>query len=956
MNKILIVDDQERDLYLLKTLLGGHGYEVMEAVNGVEALALARTNPPDVIISDILMPVMDGFSLCREWKKDEELRDIPFVFYTATYTDPKDEELALSLGAARFIPKPVEIEEFVSILEQVIAEVKSGKWIALPASEHGELTYYRMYNQALISKLEDKMLQLEKVNRALRQEIAERKQTEEQLFQSEESFSKAFRSSPTALMITRLADGKYVEVNEAYLDIVGFDRTELIGHLTTEFNIYIYPEQRQEILYQLLEDGKLYNYEATIRHKSGELRTVVASLEQIHFRGEDCILSTLFDITERNHAEEKLRQSENRYRLATKATNDVIWEWDLLTDRLQWNENAQAVFGYAPEDISPHESWWEGHLHPQDRERVLANRNDVIASGESIWKDEYRFLSNDGSFLHIVDRGYIERDEGGRPLRMIGAMSDLTQRRRAEEILRESQEQYRSLFEDSPISLWLEDFSEVKRRLDQLKENGIVDLAAYLREHPKFVIECVQSVRVLEVNSATLKLYHAREKSQLLGSLSQMLPHLPPDQFEYELIHIANRQFNFEREAIDQTLTGESIYVNSRWSVAPGYEDTLAKVIVSTVDITERRRAQEQIQRQLKQLNSLRTIDMAISSSFDLHIILDIILQQALSQLGADAGAVLLINLQTQMVEYAASRGLGSYALRNANLKLEGYASQVVLERKIIRISDVTGAGGKIIKALRAANESFKEYYGIPLIVKGEIKGVLEIYHRTSLQTDPEWREFLETLAGQAAIAIDNVQLFNSLRHSNLELGLAYDATIEGWSKAMDLRDKETEGHTQRVTELTLKLASAMNIPQSELLHIRRGALLHDMGKLGVPDHILLKSGELTKEEWDVMRQHPRFAYEMLVEIYYLKPALDIPYCHHEKWDGSGYPRGLQGEEIPLAARIFAVVDVWDALTSDRPYRDAWSQEQALEYIKEQSGRHFDPRVVQAFLILIAND
>ena len=182
---------------------------------------------------------------------------------------------------------------------------------------------------------------------------------------------------------------------------------------------------------------------------------------------------------------------------------------------------------------------------------------------------------------------------------------------------------------------------------------------------------------------------------------------------------------------------------------------------------------------------------------------------------------------------------------------------------------------------------------------------------------------------------------FIDLQNVNKELFQAYDKTIEGWSRALDLRDKETEGHTQRVTEMTVKLAKAMGINDSEIVHIRRGALLHDIGKMGVPDAILHKPGPLNDEEWKIMRQHPQLAYDMLSPIAYLKPALDIPYCHHERWNGKGYPRGLKGEEIPLAARIFAVVDVWDALASDRPYRAAWPKEKVLEYIRVRIGTAF---------------
>jgi len=189
-----------------------------------------------------------------------------------------------------------------------------------------------------------------------------------------------------------------------------------------------------------------------------------------------------------------------------------------------------------------------------------------------------------------------------------------------------------------------------------------------------------------------------------------------------------------------------------------------------------------------------------------------------------------------------------------------------------------------------------------------------------------------------------------ALKRANAELAQAYDTTLEGWSRALDLRDKETEGHSERVTELTLRLARLVGMSDSDLIHVRRGALLHDIGKMGVPDRILLTPNALTDEEMVVMRRHPVYARDLLDPIDYLRPALDIPYCHHERWDATGYPRGLRGEEIPLAARIFAVADVWDALRSDRPYRRAWSEERALQYIADQAGRAFDPQVVEAFL------
>ena len=219
----------------------------------------------------------------------------------------------------------------------------------------------------------------------------------------------------------------------------------------------------------------------------------------------------------------------------------------------------------------------------------------------------------------------------------------------------------------------------------------------------------------------------------------------------------------------------------------------------------------------------------------------------------------------------------------------------------------------------------------------------------TKYQAELEQR-VLERTAELFSLNEDNLRLFSELQRTNFEITQAYDRTIEGWSKALDLRDKETEGHSLRVAELSLKLGNAMGVCEKDLISIRSGALLHDIGKMGIADNILLKEGPLTDQEWKIMKMHPGFAYEMLLPIKHLDKAIDIPYCHHEKWDGTGYPRGLKGEQIPLNARIFAIVDVWDALTNDRPYRKAWTSEQAYEHIKSEEGKHFDPKVIKKFL------
>jgi PAS domain S-box-containing protein/putative nucleotidyltransferase with HDIG domain len=361
----------------------------------------------------------------------------------------------------------------------------------------------------------------------------------------------------------------------------------------------------------------------------------------------------------------------------------------------------------------------------------------------------------------------------------------------------------------------------------------------------------------------------------------------------------------------------------------------------------------EQTEQRLRQVDALHAIDVAISASMDLKTVLNVVLDKVAAELGADAAGILLLHPQRQTLEYAAGRGFRTQIFKGTQLRLgEGYAGRATLERHAIYIPDLAEQSDNPRLAKHLTAESFRAYYGVPLIAKGQVVGVLEIFQRSPLPADHEWVAFLETLSGQAAIAIENAQLFDGLQRSNLDLALAYDATIEGWSRALDLRDKETEGHTLRTTELTERLARVMGLRDADLVHIRRGALLHDIGKMGVPDNILLKPSPLTDDEWVLMRKHPVHAYEMLAPITYLKPALDIPYCHHEKWDGTGYPRGLKGEQIPLAARLFAVVDVWDALRSDRPYRAAWPEKKVLEHIRSLAGSHFDPQAVEAFLKL----
>jgi HD-GYP domain-containing protein (c-di-GMP phosphodiesterase class II) len=446
------------------------------------------------------------------------------------------------------------------------------------------------------------------------------------------------------------------------------------------------------------------------------------------------------------------------------------------------------------------------------------------------------------------------------------------------------------------------------------------------------------------------RLYIASEKA-LRKKISDTLPPAIGRNIEDAIRELQRGSSVVQVEYLLPTPAGDHWY-EARLVPFPNHQ-----IMMFVRDISRYKQSELKTRRQLEQLAALRSIDLAITSSSDLNLTLSVIMEHIRTQLNIDAACILLLDHQTGLLQYAAGVGFYTSALQYTRLRVgEGYAGQAVQNHQTLHIANLQARHTDFLRSPVFSRENFVTYYAIPLITKGQALGVLEIFHRTAMNTDREWRNFMDTLAGQAAIAIDNAMLFKNLQWSNTELTLAYEKTIEGWSRALDLRDKETEDHTRRVTEMTVKLARQMGIPEPDLIHIQRGAILHDIGKVSISDSILLKAGPLSEEEWMIMRRHPLIAMELLAPIAYLAPALAIPRSHHERWEGGGYPDGLSGDQIPLAARIFAIVDVYDALTSDRPYRRAWSQAETIEFIRAQAGKQFDPNIVPVFIDMITRE
>jgi putative nucleotidyltransferase with HDIG domain len=359
-----------------------------------------------------------------------------------------------------------------------------------------------------------------------------------------------------------------------------------------------------------------------------------------------------------------------------------------------------------------------------------------------------------------------------------------------------------------------------------------------------------------------------------------------------------------------------------------------------------------QLRDRRSQLKALMGIGNMINSSLGRQRVLEEVMDSLITLMHAERGFLMLRQRNGELKPEIA-RGI-----RHINLvEKEFEFSRTIVRRVVDSCQPVLTTNAqedpRFENQVSIAAYQLRSIICAPLKIRDQLIGVIYVDNRARSGIFRESDlELVSAFANQAAVAIENADLFENLQKSNRDLEKAYQATLEGWVRALDLRDKETEGHTQRVTILTERLASSMGVKGDALVNIRRGALLHDIGKMGIPDAILLKKGALTKEERELIQEHPNYAKKMLKDIEFLWPAIDIPYCHHEKWDGSGYPRGLKGMDIPFAARVFAVIDVWDALISDRPYRKGLPAEEVRQHIKDDTGRHFDPNVVRAFMDL----
>ncbi|WKZ40544.1 MAG: HD domain-containing phosphohydrolase [Anaerolineales bacterium] len=360
-----------------------------------------------------------------------------------------------------------------------------------------------------------------------------------------------------------------------------------------------------------------------------------------------------------------------------------------------------------------------------------------------------------------------------------------------------------------------------------------------------------------------------------------------------------------------------------------------------------------------KELAMLLKLSQYLNSTLEVPRVLQISIESITSLLGLDTGAIYTTKENHVYLGAAIPLLPADYPaeFRKAELRNHPHLEKSILGRKPVYVENAQVIPMSEEEQVIISTRHLVSLLYIPLFLKDTSIGCLIVGTTDEVRFFSEREIDLCTiLAHQISLALHNASLYEQAQTALADLSRAYNATLEGWSHLLDIRDHITDEHTGRVTETTLTLAARFGFCDADLENIRRGALLHDIGKIGIPDHILQKPGPLTEDEFLIMQRHPELAFALMSRIDYLLPAINIPYCHHEKWDGTGYPRKLKGEEIPLEARIFAVVDVFDALTHERPYRCAWAEADALRYIQEQAGRQFAPKVVEVFLEMLQDE
>ncbi|MGB8648746.1 MAG: PAS domain S-box protein [Anaerolineae bacterium] len=734
-----------------------------------------------------------------------------------------------------------------------------------------------------------------------RQQNSAREQAEMTGQESEAKYRKLYETMRDGFVYVDMT-GRLKEFNETYRHMLGYDSGQLENLTYVDLTPAQWHAFEQTIIQeQVLAQGYSSVYEKEYRRKDGkifpvELRTILVRDKDGKDQGMWAIVR---NITERKRGEQALRKSEAKFRAVVENSNDGILFGDANAVISYRSPSYSRINGYADQERVGHSGFET--VHPDDMDGMRQYWAQVVQRPGVPLHAEYRIRHKDGAWrwVETTAQNLLENPD---IREIVVTTRDITERKQAEHALRESDILLKSAVEAAPIILFT------------LDANGIFQLST----------------------GAGLKSIGLRP-GQVVG-----LSHYDV----YRDLESANENVRraLKGEPVNFSMEALGVSWDVRYAPLSGPDNEIKGMVGTAVDITERKQRERELQ-------AIAALSAALRTAATRTDMLPIIVQQIVSLLDCDSVTIEIIDPQTGDSVVEAAHGAWAPLVGSRQKSGTGINAIISKTRAPYHTPDLENDPN--LTYPEWARAGVRGCAGAPLIAQEKLIGYIWGGRKTDLVA-AEVR-LLAATADIAANAIHRATLHEQTQKNAADLELAYDTTLEGWAHALDLRDHETEGHTRRVVDTTLKLAQLMGVSQTELEDIRRGALLHDIGKMGIPDSVLHKPGALNEDEWVIMKRHPEYAYMLLTPIDYLRKALDIPYCHHEKWDGTGYPRGLQGENIPLAARIFAVVDVWDALRHPRPYRQAWPDDQVHEYIRAQTGTHFDPRAVQLFFQLLSN-
>nr|MDQ3005719.1 PAS domain S-box protein [Chloroflexota bacterium] len=658
-------------------------------------------------------------------------------------------------------------------------------------------------------------------------DISAHKRTQAALLEAEARFRRLVEHLPTVVYMNAVGDASStLYVSPQIESLLGYTPQEWLADPKLWSKV-LHPEDRPHVLAQTAHVDQInepFDMEYRMITRDGRLVWVHDKLVLVNdLKGlPQFWQGIMLDITERKKAEQSRREIESRFRGAFDFSAIGMALVSLDGHWLDVNLAFCQMIGYFEQELLT--KTFQDITHPDDLEADLASLHQLLAGAIPTYKMEKRYIHKNGQVIWALLSASLVSDAQNQPLYFVKQIQDITESKQAEQKLSSAGKFLQSVQDALSAHITILDREGTIVQVNSAwrafgEQNG-------LRHSDHCIgmnyLDVCDSASGADAEEAALVAYGIRQV--LNGEKNEILVEYP--------CHSAGTK---------------------RWFVVriTSFENNEQKwIAVSHQDITKRKKAEERIQRQLEHLTALSAIDRVIAANFNLEFSLSEILTHVTTELGIDAADILILNSNLQILEYGAARGFRIQTVKRMPVRLRtSYAGRAVLERQLIQIQNLRDQAENSFLETHLLGEGFVCYYGMPLITKGQVKGVLEVFHRATLEPDTEWLDFLKNLAGRAAIAIENGMLFESLQRSNSELTLAYDATIEGWSRALDLRDKETEGHSLRVTDMTVRLAHDFGLSEAELMQVRWGALLHDIGKMGVPDSILLKPGSLTDEE-----------------------------------------------------------------------------------------------------------